>query len=315
MIGWVDTKRNKKLASWSFALRALNEANIHQVDAIFFQTQAEKIAYTVNQMDRIPLEEIQNAARHFDAPYILHTPAWLLVCLSQLHTLSTLSAQVKLARINLELIQRDGRVGRIPEDSHPNIYSAFNVFFALKAFSLAHSGEKLLSNLIYERQAFDRLTRGARRSRATVFIGSSLEGLEVARAIQQNFEKDSFDCVIWEQSISNPTQTVIESLENATSEYDFAILVLTPDDFELSRGFIKPAIRDNVLFELGLFMGALGRSRVFGIHPRGNFKMPSDLLGLIFVDYDVNRFEFNPQASVSSACQKIRTQMKYLGAK
>jgi predicted nucleotide-binding protein len=45
--------------------------------------------------------------------------------------------------------------------------------------------------------------------------------------------------------------------------FDFAILVLTPDDLTQSRGKQQPSPRDNVVFELGLFIGALGRDRVF----------------------------------------------------
>ena len=40
--------------------------------------------------------------------------------------------------------------------------------------------------------------------------------------------------------------------------FDFAILVLTADDLVASRDVLSTAPRDNVLFELGLFMGGLG---------------------------------------------------------
>src|SRR5262249_46203633 len=54
------------------------------------------------------------------------------------------------------------------------------------------------------------------------------------------------------------------------------------DDFTKSRGVETKSPRDNLIFELGLFMGALGRRRAFPIVAPGKntaVKLPSDLLG------------------------------------
>lgn len=75
--------------------------------------------------------------------------------------------------------------------------------------------------------------------------------------------------------------TYIESLEKVSHEADFAVLVLTPDDVTTSREAEKLAPRDNVVFELGLFIGSLGRERCFLVHEqRPDLKLPSDLLGV-----------------------------------
>jgi predicted nucleotide-binding protein len=72
----------------------------------------------------------------------------------------------------------------------------------------------------------------------------------------------------------------------ATKDADFAALVLTADDMTVSRGKAKPSPRDNVIFELGLFMGALGRERVFILKPKGiDVRIPSDLLGVVWLEY------------------------------
>jgi hypothetical protein len=81
------------------------------------------------------------------------------------------------------------------------------------------------------------------------------------------------------------SSTYIESLEKIVAEADFAVMVLTPDDVTTSRNSKKLAPRDNVIFELGLFMGGLGRERCYLVHendPQGkaNLKLPSDLLGV-----------------------------------
>jgi Predicted nucleotide-binding protein containing TIR-like domain len=67
----------------------------------------------------------------------------------------------------------------------------------------------------------------------------------------------------------------------AVGGFDFAILVLTPDDLVERRGAQGQQPRDNVLFERGLFMGRLGRERTFIVHGRGvELNLPSDLAGI-----------------------------------
>lgn len=51
-------------------------------------------------------------------------------------------------------------------------------------------------------------------------------------------------------------------------ESDFALAIAQPDDVVRSRKKMQPTLRDNVLFELGLFMGKLTRHRAILIHPR-----------------------------------------------
>ena len=49
----------------------------------------------------------------------------------------------------------------------------------------------------------------------------------------------------------------MESLERELDQSDFAIAIAQPDDLTESRGEAKPTPRDNVIFELGFFMGRL----------------------------------------------------------
>jgi predicted nucleotide-binding protein len=73
----------------------------------------------------------------------------------------------------------------------------------------------------------------------------------------------------------------MEDLEREVNSADFAIAVVTGEDVVTSRKRRKVAPRDNVVFELGLFMGQLGRDRTVIVTPRGmNLKLPSDLHGL-----------------------------------
>jgi hypothetical protein len=72
--------------------------------------------------------------------------------------------------------------------------------------------------------------------------------------------------------------------------------------------------RDNAVFELGLFMGRLGRARTFVVRPSGNaLKLPSDLAGLTTAAYDWPRADRNYQAAVGAACDSIREVIRGLG--
>jgi predicted nucleotide-binding protein len=94
-------------------------------------------------------------------------------------------------------------------------------------------------------------------------------------------------CKLWTQGVFQLTQTTIEDLIRASSDCDFAALFLTPDDMTASRGRKTASPRDNVVFELGLFMGAIGRDRTFIVTPKNvDLKLPTDLLGVKRATYD-----------------------------
>jgi predicted nucleotide-binding protein len=81
----------------------------------------------------------------------------------------------------------------------------------------------------------------------------------------------------------------MDDLQKVLEEADFAVLVATPDDMVTSRGKEQSAPRDNVVFELGLVIGALSRSRSFLLCGRGvDMKLPTDLLGLTPLEYDAD---------------------------
>src|ERR1700749_367333 len=120
---------------------------------------------------------------------------------------------------------------------------------------------------------------GMQMSLPRLFVGSSSEGDEIAQAVQVNLERGC-EVELWAQGSFGLTYGTLESLVKIADEFDFAILVLTPDDLEISRGNVQVAARNNVLFELGLFMGSLGRDRTFILYSRDQPPdLPSDLAG------------------------------------
>lgn len=82
-------------------------------------------------------------------------------------------------------------------------------------------------------------------------------------------------------------KTIVEKLEHF-SDVGYAIVLLTPDDegkAKSSSSNPQDRARQNVVLELGYFMGRLGRNRVCALH-RGSIEMPSDFLSVLYVPYD-----------------------------
>lgn len=148
----------------------------------------------------------------------------------------------------------------------------------------------------------------------SVFIGCARESLEVAYALQEELEYDA-EVTVWPQSIFRPSSNTLEELTKQLHRFDFGIFVTTPDDSAVVRGEPRELPRDNVILELGMFIGRLGRERCFIIAPRGDKKLriPSDLLGLAALEYDPQRLDGNIQAALGPACNKIRKEIKSRG--
>lgn len=147
-----------------------------------------------------------------------------------------------------------------------------------------------------------------------IFIGSSVEGLSVAYSIQQNLTHDA-DVTVWDQGVFELSKTSIESLLEILRKSDFGIFVFSPDDISVIRKRNENVVRDNVIFEFGLFIGKLGRERVFFVIPsESNFHLPTDLLGVNPGKYDPNREDNSLQAATGPVCHQIRLQLKKLGA-
>ncbi len=150
-------------------------------------------------------------------------------------------------------------------------------------------------------------------TKPSVFVGSSSEGLDFARAVRSLLAQDA-EITIWNEGFFGLGSTFIETLINALPRFDFAVLVLTPDDLVNSREVDMFGPRDNVIFELGLFMGRLGRSRSFILHQaNASLKIPSDLSGVTTATYEWPRADKSYKSAVGAACDSIREVICALG--
>ena len=146
-----------------------------------------------------------------------------------------------------------------------------------------------------------------------VFLGSSVEGLSVTYSIQTNLSHDA-EMTVWSQGVFELSKTTIESLFEILDSVDFGIFVFTPDDIVKIRENSTATVRDNVLFEFGLFLGKLGRQRVFFVVPSDyELHLPTDLLGITPAKYESNREDDNLIAATGAACHQIRLILKKLG--
>lgn len=101
----------------------------------------------------------------------------------------------------------------------------------------------------------------------------------------------------------NQGRTVIEKFEDCSGEIDVAFILLTPDDIGGAlKGEQKERARQNVIFELGFFVGKFGRKsgRTILLH-KGDLEIPSDLGGVIYI---------NISNGIESAGEEIRRELQ-----
>lgn len=124
-----------------------------------------------------------------------------------------------------------------------------------------------------------------------IFLGSSGQQAELLQAITRGLE-DVAHVEPW-MTVFHPGTSTLERLLELTREVDFAAFLFARDDWTAANAAAAPSPageagqaspRDNVVFEAGLFGGALGMRRTFILHARDS-KLPTDLLGLTCIRY------------------------------
>ncbi len=145
----------------------------------------------------------------------------------------------------------------------------------------------------------------------TIFIGSSSEAEAVAEAVLIKLDKD-YRPKIWANAFDLSSIT-ITTLINRTKEVDYAVFVFHPDDQALIRGEEYYTVRDNVLLELGMFIGSIGLERCFILVPKSSektFRLPSDLAGVTASYYDDLDQQYTD--AVTSSCAKIKQSISQI---
>ena len=146
-----------------------------------------------------------------------------------------------------------------------------------------------------------------------IFIASSAESLDIAEAVNVNLDHD-FEVSLWRAGTFKLSSTATDDLVTKASSVDFALFVFAPDDLATIRDSSKHIVRDNVVFELGLFIGSIGKERCFILKPRGQeMHLPSDLVGTNFADFDPGRTDRDLQSATNAACTEIKKRSTEIG--
>lgn len=153
--------------------------------------------------------------------------------------------------------------------------------------------------------------------RPVIFIGSAAEGLKIAEQIQLGLSHADVVPQVWTNNVFTAAHGTMEDLEQRIRTADFGVLVCTPDDqvINAARGVDTVAPRDNVILELGMCIGAMGRKRAFLVRPRGvELKIPTDLLGITPIDYKADD-PANLAAHLGPVCTQIKAAVEKEGPK
>jgi hypothetical protein len=149
----------------------------------------------------------------------------------------------------------------------------------------------------------------------SLFIGCSSEAADVAGALQAGLD-GVCEPVIWSQGVFGPSSYTLIDLLAEAERVDFAVVILTPDDVTVSRGESASSARDNAVLELGMFLGSLGRKRVFIVMPKNSsLRLPTDLAGITTLRYNPDRSDHNLDAALGPVVRQIKINIKEEGVK
>lgn len=171
----------------------------------------------------------------------------------------------------------------------------------------------VIGERLRERQRFHRPPNDV----PILFIGSSVEGLAIAKQIQRSLKHDtSIRVRPWTTPrIFDPGGSPVDSLLKEADACDFAAFVFGPDDKLFCREEQYDVPRDNVIFELGLFMGRLDRDRSFIVKDQSSdLKIPTDLLGITPISYVIKPGE-DISPSIDTMCTELMQVIRGLGVR
>lgn len=128
--------------------------------------------------------------------------------------------------------------------------------------------------------------KNPRREVHRLFVGSSSKALEIAYAIKELLISKNLEVEVWDESTFLLGKATLEQLESALEKFDFGVFIFNDDDRGESKGKEQNITRDNVIFELGLFMGKLKRTRAYLLKPKNlDVKILTDFDGITVAEY------------------------------
>jgi len=143
-----------------------------------------------------------------------------------------------------------------------------------------------------------------RNSYPHVLAISAKEALPIVREIESLLRDDDLVVRPWDQGgVFAVSSYPIPSLQQALQEADFALVVATPEDVTRTRGVDRPTPRDNVTFEMGMAIGAIGLDRALIVTPSDRTELGTDLNG-------VTTLRFRTDRGLSDALRPIANDLR-----
>ena len=144
-----------------------------------------------------------------------------------------------------------------------------------------------------------------------LFVASSVEKLDLAYTIQEELDHD-VEATVWSQGVFGLSRSNYSSLSDILNISDFGLFIFSPDDTSRIRSKELNVVRDNVIFELGMFVGKLSMERCFIFVPKGveDLHLPTDLAGINPAYYSADRQDGNMRAALGPACNQVRTVIR-----
>jgi predicted nucleotide-binding protein len=153
----------------------------------------------------------------------------------------------------------------------------------------------LLRTILFELELFgepqnsDKIKKSEFKQSNRIFVVHGHDG-EMKESVARALEKLGLEPIILHE-MPNKGLTIIEKFEDF-SDVNFAVVLLSPDDMGYSKSDFpdgaKPRARQNVIFELGFFIGKLGRNRVAALYRGEDIEIPSDYDGVVYIPYDTS---------------------------
>lgn len=137
-----------------------------------------------------------------------------------------------------------------------------------------------------------------------IFIGSSTAGISIAEKVKTNLLTIG-DCFTWnEPNIWEPNRSTFENLLRMVSYFDFGVFVATADDLTLTNDKLVIEPRDNVILEMALFCGAMGRDKSF-LLVEDSIKLPTDFSGIY-----MPRFKKLDNSTIKTVCDEYASKIE-----
>lgn len=144
-----------------------------------------------------------------------------------------------------------------------------------------------------------------------IFIASASKSVGIAADIQESLNYYGIKSQIWNQDFFSNSKNTLETLTEKLENFDFAIFIFSPDDQLKKKENSIFSTRDNVIFELGLFIGKIGRERTFFISTNEkNYQLPSDLDGISHLKFDLSSYHENGISELGPVTNSIRKSIE-----